>query len=370
MKFAHPVKRLILDILWSRPQQRLDRFINASLRTWIFVLVVIVFPLIWLQPSQPASAQTQQPEDPTPDTLPNPLDDPLPEHTKNLISAWRPPLYPVPWALSENDHFYFVRPVAADEVNWPLSSYRYGGIFFSPDAPHTGVDIVVGEGTPVYAAGPGQIVWAGTGLLFGDDNNDDPYGLAVAIEHDFGWDNKPLYTLYAHLSKILINKGDYVKTGDLIALSGATGMVTAPHLHFEVRVGTNNYYETLNPELWLAPPQGWGVIVGRLTDGIGEPLLEQEVFLTNMETGREWRGKSYGSIFTVNGDPFYNENFAISDLPAGRYRIQIPYYGYMYQNFITVKPGMVSYFRYRGLSGFADFYPSHQPPSNLPGSID
>lgn len=319
---------------------------------------------------QPAQAGTQPAQVPVPTLLPDPLSQPLPAASNNHKSAWRPPLYPVPWALSENDHFYFVRPVATDEVNWPLSSYRYGGIFFAPDAPHTGVDIVVGEGTPVYAAGPGQVVWAGTGLLFGDNNQDDPYGFAVAIEHDFGWDNKPLYTLYAHLSEVLVEKGAYVETGDLIALSGDTGMTTAPHLHFEVRVGTNNFYETLNPELWLAPPQGWGVIVGRLTDGIGEPLLKQEVILTNMDTGQEWRGKSYGSIFTVNGDPFYNENFAISDLPAGSYRIQIPYFGYMYQQFVEVHPGQVSYFRYRGLMGFSDFVPTATPPSSIEGFLD
>ena len=42
----------------------------------------------------------------------------------------RPALYEVPWALGPYDHFYFSRPIAADEVNWPLADYRYGGIFF------------------------------------------------------------------------------------------------------------------------------------------------------------------------------------------------------------------------------------------------
>ena len=67
-----------------------------------------------------------------------------------------PPLYPAPWSLSENDHFYFIRPVAVDEVNWPLSSYRYGGTFFAPDAPHTGVADEVAHCAPVRARG-GQL---------------------------------------------------------------------------------------------------------------------------------------------------------------------------------------------------------------------
>ncbi len=68
------------------------------------------------------------------------------------ISAWRPPLYPVPWAAEEYDHFFFQRPIAADEINWPVADYRYGGIFFGPNIVHTGVDIDAPDGTPVLAA--------------------------------------------------------------------------------------------------------------------------------------------------------------------------------------------------------------------------
>jgi len=332
----------------------------------LLALMPAVAAVILLSISGPAAAMDLPQAVPSPTPLPNPLDVPLPNSPSQPKSSWRPPLYPVPWSLSDNDHFYFTRPVAVDEVNWPLSSYRYGGTFFAPDAPHTGVDVVVPEGTPVLAAGSGQVVWAGVGLLFGDNDADDPYGVAVAIEHDFGWDNQPLYTLYAHLSEATVEKGDYVQAGDQIALSGDTGFTTAPHLHFEVRVGTNNFYQTFNPELWLTPPQGWGVIAGKLTDGANVPLFKQEVILENQETGQEWRGETYGTDLTVNGDPFYKENFAISDLPAGLYKVRIPYYGYVYEKLVRVHPGAVTYFRYRGLAGYADFYPSHEAPMNLP----
>jgi hypothetical protein len=269
--------------------------------------------------------------------------------------------------LSENDHFYFQRPVAVSEVNWPLASYRYGGIFFSPDAPHTGVDIVVPEGTPVFSAAGGQVIWTGTGLLFGDENPQDPYGIAIAIKHDFGWDNEPLYTLYAHLSESMVEKGDYIEVGEQIGLSGNTGMTTGPHLHFEVRWGSNNYYLTFNPELWLAPPQGWGVIVGKLTDAAGEKLIRQEVVLVNQETGQQWIGMTYGSKFTLNSDPFYGENFTISDLPAGKYTVRVPMNGYVFRREVTVHPGAISYFRFRAPSGFTDFQPYHPIPANIQG---
>ncbi|NMC79962.1 MAG: M23 family metallopeptidase [Chloroflexi bacterium] len=125
------------------------------------------------------SSGTQGNEDVWRFTFPTPGPEP--------VSLWRPPLYPAPWALGPFDHFYFSRPIAADEVNWPLADYRYGGIFFGVDIVHTGVDITAPRGTPVLAAGPGKVVWAGYGLYLGNNNPGDPYGLAVTIRHDFGY---------------------------------------------------------------------------------------------------------------------------------------------------------------------------------------
>jgi hypothetical protein len=332
----------------------------------LLLILPAILVLLAIGAPQTASAAEIIPQAPEPTPLPDPLANPLPLDDTEPQSSWRAPLYPVPWALTKHDHFYFQRPVTVNNVNWPLPSYRYGGVFFAPDVPHTGVDIVVPEGTPVLAVGDGQVIWSGRGLLFGDNDENDPYGIAVAIKHDFGWNNKPLFSLYAHLLEAKVEKGDFIKAGDLIALSGNTGFSTAPHLHLEIRMDTNNYYQTYNPELWLAPSQGNGVVVGKLTDGAGEMLLKQEVILENQETLEEWRGKSYGSIFTVNGDPFYDENFALSDIPAGLYKVRIPYYGYMYELTIRVKPGAVTYFRYRGLVGFSDFHPYDPRPENLP----
>lgn len=195
----------------------------------------------------------QPPAEPEP--TPRPTIEPfrfvLPTPGAEPVLGWRPPLYPVPWAVSAYDHFYFTRPIAADNVNWPLAEYRYGGVFFAPDVVHTGVDIGAEEGTPILAAGPGIIVSAGWGLFSGAaDNINDPYGKAVAIKHDFGYKGEPLYTIYAHMSETIALVGQHVETGDVIGLVGATGATTGPHLHFEVRMGGNTFYTTYNPELW------------------------------------------------------------------------------------------------------------------------
>jgi murein DD-endopeptidase MepM/ murein hydrolase activator NlpD len=268
------------------------------------------------------------------------------------VSGWRPPLYPIPWALTENDHFYFARPIAADEVNWPLADYRYGGVFFRPDLVHTGVDIDAKLGAPVLAAGPGTVIWAGWGFYSGwPENEDDPYGIAAAIRHDFGYQGKPLYTMYGHMSQVDVAVGQYVQTGDQLGLVGITGHTTGPHLHFEVRLEHNSYFHTRNPELWIAPPQGWGVLAGRMVDTKKETLNGVSLSVKSYETGRIFWVKSYGKG-SVNSDEYYNENLVIGDLPAGWYTLSYEYDKKKYDADIKVLPGRVSYFTFREGQGF------------------
>jgi murein DD-endopeptidase MepM/ murein hydrolase activator NlpD len=267
-----------------------------------------------------------------------------------VVSAWRPPLYPTPWAPSPYDHFYFSRPIGADEINWPLWDYRYGGTFFE-NVIHTGIDIPVRSGTPVLAAGSGKVIWAGYGLYRGVNDPTDPYGLAVSIMHDFGYEGQKLHTVYAHLERIDVARGQYIQTGDVLGLSGSTGHVTGPHLHFEVRLGDNDFFTTRNPELWLVPPQGWGVLVGRVTTTGGNLVPEQTVIVRSKTSGQNWLAKSYGSE-AVNSDPYYRENLVISDLPAGEYELRIPYAGYDYKTDIEIHPGTVTYFTFQGYKRF------------------
>lgn len=93
--------------------------------------------------------------------------------------------------------------------------------FFGKLAMHAGVDFREKPGTEVVATGAGVITFAGP--MGG-------YGIMVEIDHGNG-----ITTRYGHLSKVLVKKGDTVKEGGLIALSGSTGRSTGPHLHYEVR---------------------------------------------------------------------------------------------------------------------------------------
>ena len=277
----------------------------------------------------------------------------LPTPGSEPVSGWRPPLYPVPWALSSYDHFYFVRPISADNVNWPLAQYRYGGTFFE-DIVHSGVDIPDDEGTPILAAGPGTVIWAGWGLFTESPlNEDDPYGKSVAIQHDFGFRGQGLFTVYAHMEAVNVTLGQWVDTGEVIGFMGSTGISTGPHVHFEVRLGENDFHHTQNPELWMSPPQGWGVLVGRITDEKGKILR-----LHNLQISPEPEGKPVRTVRTYGGgptnpDPYYNENFVLSDLHAGIYKISIKYDGQKQRFWIEIFPGQVTYFTFRGEDGFS-----------------
>lgn len=329
-----------------------------------------------ISPTQVIAQATDQPQVSLPResvTLipsPVPFQFTLPTPGAEPVSGWRPPLYPVPWAVSPYDHFYFTRPVAADQVNWPLADYRYGGIFFAPNIVHTGIDIDAEDGAPIVAAGTGTVVWAGFGLFTQTPGNQqDPYGLAVAIRHDFGYKDQKLYTIYAHMSKVIAIVGQRVKTGDLIGLVGATGAVTGPHVHFEVRLNYNSFDYTFNPELWIAPPQGWGVLVGRVLDSDQETISRKEVSLVSEETKKTYLVKTYGSGGAINSDAYYNENLVLGDLPAGIYKIVISFDKKDRQTWVEIFPGQVTYFTFKGENGFSTERPPAPALDSLPYAV-
>ena len=108
---------------------------------------------------------------------------------------------------------------------WPLADVRVTSDFgVRGGNHHEGVDLKASSGTPVYASGPGVVLYAG--------NRISGYGNMVIIGHD-----QDLSTVYAHNSRLYVKKGQSIKAGTRIALSGNSGKSSGPHLHFEVRSG-------------------------------------------------------------------------------------------------------------------------------------
>jgi murein DD-endopeptidase MepM/ murein hydrolase activator NlpD len=113
----------------------------------------------------------------------------------------------------------FIMPVQAD-ISSPFGYRRI--INGAPRAPHAGVDLRAPVGTEVLAANRGRVVLLGDFFFSGH---------SLVLDHGGG-----LHTMYFHLSEFKVEPGTEVQKGDLIALSGMTGRVTGPHLHWGARL--------------------------------------------------------------------------------------------------------------------------------------
>ena len=111
---------------------------------------------------------------------------------------------------------------------WPVSGVLRSSFgsrtdpFSGEGAFHSGIDLSASIGTPVHATADGVIQWVGP---------NGRYGRLVVVDHGGG-----LQTYYGHLSQYLVVVGQEVRRNEVIALSGSSGRVTGPHLHYEVRV--------------------------------------------------------------------------------------------------------------------------------------
>jgi murein DD-endopeptidase MepM/ murein hydrolase activator NlpD len=113
----------------------------------------------------------------------------------------------------------FVLPISS-EVTSPFGYRRV--INGAPRAPHTGVDLKAALGTPVVAPNHGRVALVGDFFFSGH---------SVVLDHGGG-----LYTVYFHLAEYQVELGAAVRKGDVIGLSGMTGRVTGPHLHWGARI--------------------------------------------------------------------------------------------------------------------------------------
>ena len=122
------------------------------------------------------------------------------------------------------------------QFRYPLDSYTITAGFGERwETQHDGIDLSAEKGTEIHAAADGMVTTAEFGYGKG-------YGYYIVIDHGQG-----LETLYAHCSELLVEAGQTISGGDLIARVGSTGIATGPHCHFEIRVNG----EPIDPMLVL-----------------------------------------------------------------------------------------------------------------------
>ncbi len=316
----------------------------------------------------PISTATPAPE--TPDGTPAITDTPAPTNTPTPAGTPTdtptPTLTPTPvprTVRAENlpdytkaiPHLWFTRPFTDEFATWGSWYYPYGTNNNGQYLWHRGIDIQNPEGTPIVAVGDGLVVFAERDDTRAVGPNTDFYGQAVVIQHSRGITTTaepdktlPVFTLYGHVSKVLVKAGDTVSAGQPIALVGQEGIALGPHLHLEVRLGENSYLATQNPDLWVRPDPGYGIIAGRVIDADGFYVPQQLMVLSRAATpDKFWRQTWTYPDHRYTPDPGLGETFTFADVKAGEYIVKTSFDGHNFSVPVTVRDGEISFVEIR-----------------------
>lgn len=253
-------------------------------------------------------------------------------------------------------HAWFRRPIDGAEGNPYIdATYRYGSTMGGQFQQHQGVEFNNPQGTPVHAIADGVVVYAGKAEAGAN---------TVAIRHDQQSEGRYIFSVYYHNTALSVRTGDRVRAGDVIARVGNTGRATNEHLHLEVHVAATADSSkivdpqerfpanTVNPQLWIEPIAGTGVVAGRVLDASGAPVPGARVYglvLAYPEETPFAFAETYQD--KAHPDPAYNENFAVGDVPPGRYLLGVDYGGRVVWRTVDVEAGRVTFVEFRPKGG-------------------
>ena len=250
---------------------------------------------------------------------------------------------------------WFARPINHDDNPYIDQTYRYGSTMGGNFQLHQGVEFNNPDGTKVLAIGAGRVVYAGPA---------EQGALTVALRHDSTVAGPAgtlrLFSVYYHNSALRVKVGQHVAAGDVIALVGNTGRATNDHMHLEVQAVPGDDVAhvvdslekfppyTTNPELWIEPLPGTGLIAGQVLDLAGKPIPQARVYglvkPDPAETPFSY-AETYGEH--AHPHPLYNENFAVSDVPPGTYTLGAEIAGRKVLRRVTVEPGKLTWVVFR-----------------------
>ena len=233
--------------------------------------------------------------------------------------------------------FVLSRPVGGKGRITIDPSFRFGEFPKNGRYTNLGVEFLNSTGTPVVAAAEGTVLVAGNDSQIAYQRRPNQYGNLIILEHSIAGFDQPVFTLYAHLSEILVETGDAVSQGQEIGRVGSSGFVRGSVLHFEVRVGENTYSAVRNPELWMTTGhdengQALGALAGRITDKQGNILDIRNIVLERLDSsGQAVVGRTYLRTYvneSLRGNSPWEESFGIGDLIPGTYKLSFMLNGY------------------------------------------
>lgn len=246
--------------------------------------------------------------------------------------------------------YIFQRPVEPPAQQLPDGSYLYGSTQAGERITHSGVEFYNATGTPVTAAADGIVYYAGEDAQTAFAPWTHFYGNLIVLEHHLPGGESG-YTLYAHLSEIDVQAGAAVRAGQVIGKVGMSGSAIGSHLHFEVRASPEDYSTTRNPLLYLAPLEDatgspLAVLAGQLVDQAGQFIPAAQLVVERADPPENSAPRRcYIETYAPDApsDPAWQENFVLSDLEPGQYRISFVYHGLLLERFITLSAGQVTY---------------------------
>jgi len=250
---------------------------------------------------------------------------------------------------------WFARPIGHADNDRPDQTYRWGSTMGGFFQPHQGIEFNNPDGTLVHAIGSGVVVYAGRA---------ERGALTVSIRHDAMLTIRDqrfyVFSVYYHNSVLRTTVGSRVARGDVISEVGHTGRATNDHMHLEVHaaptdsvrfiVDSLNRYPsyTTNPELWITPLPGTGVIAGTVLDAAGAPIPQARIYGVKKPLPAETPfvfGETYGPRNRPH--PVYGEQFALTDVPAGTHTLFVVINGRRITRKVVVRPGALSWVEFR-----------------------
>ena len=216
---------------------------------------------------------------------------------------------------------------------------------------HQGVEFNNPDGTPVFAIGSGTVVYAGPA---------EQGALTVTIRHDTTITAQGkryrVFSTYYHNSALKVKRGQRVAKGTLISRVGNTGRATNDHLHLEISASPSDSIAvvvdslqrfppyTSNPELWIEPLSGTGIVAGQVFDGSGAPIPQARIYGITKRDPID-TPFSYAETYGDKGHshPLYGEHFAVGDVPAGTYVLGTEIEGKKVFRQVTVEPGKLTW---------------------------
>ncbi|HJR17834.1 MAG TPA: M23 family metallopeptidase, partial [Gemmatimonadales bacterium] len=246
---------------------------------------------------------------------------------------------------------WFKRPIALTDNSLIDQTYRYGSTMGGNFQQHQGVEFNNPDGTPVHAIGSGTVVYAGPA---------EAGALTVTIRHDTSvtanGKRHRIFSTYYHNSALTVKVGRKVSRGAVIARVGNTGRATNDHLHLEVSASPSDSVAlivdslqrfppyTTNPELWIEPLPGTGIVAGQVLDGSGKPVPQARIYGITKRDPADTPfsfAETYGD--KAHSHPLYGEHFAVSDVPPGTYSVGTEIDGKKVFRQVTVEEGKLSW---------------------------